>query len=87
MVSKLQIDAKISDPGLLSQEGVESLSLLEPFGAGNPKPVFVLSGAVILSVFEVGGGRHLKLRLRCQGSIFDAIFFSGYRRPAEAWTR
>ena len=76
MVSKLQIDAKISDPGLLSQEGVESLSLLEPFGAGNPKPVFVLSGAVILSVFEVGGGRHLKLRLRCHGSIFDAIFFS-----------
>ncbi|MGM9607923.1 MAG: single-stranded-DNA-specific exonuclease RecJ [Oscillospiraceae bacterium] len=76
MVSTLQIDAQISDPALLSQEGVEALSLLEPFGAGNPKPVFMLSGAVILSMFEVGNGRHLKLRLRCQGAVFDAIFFS-----------
>lgn len=76
MVSVLQADARIEDPGLLSQEGVESLSLLEPFGAGNPKPVFVLSGATILSMFEVGGGRHLKLRLRYQGAAFDAIFFS-----------
>ena len=76
MVSTLQVDAQIDDPGLLSLEGVASLSLLEPFGAGNPKPVFLLSGAVILSLFEVGGGRHLKLRLRCQGASFDAIFFS-----------
>lgn len=76
MVSVLQADARIDDPGLLSQEGVESLSLLEPFGAGNPKPVFVLPGATILSMFEVGGGRHLKLRLRYQGAAFDAIFFS-----------
>ncbi len=76
MVSVLQADAQINDPTLLSQEGVEALSLLEPFGAGNPKPVFVLSGASILSMFEVGGGRHLKLRLRHQGATFDAIFFS-----------
>ena len=76
MVSALPIDAQISDPALLSHEGVEALSLLEPFGAGNPKPVFLLSGAAILSLFEVGNGRHLKLRLRCQGAVFDAIFFS-----------
>ncbi len=76
MISKLQVDARIDDPALLSQEGVESLSLLEPFGAGNPKPVFMLAGVVIVSMFEVGNGRHLKLRLRCQGGVFDAIFFS-----------
>ena len=76
MISVLQVDAKINDPELLTQEGVESLSLLEPFGAGNPKPVFVLSGVTIQSMFEVGGGRHLKLRLRHQGILFDAIFFS-----------
>ena len=76
MISVLQADAQITDPALLSQEGVESLSLLEPFGAGNPKPVFVLSGASILSLFEVGGGRHLKLRLRHQGATFEGIFFS-----------
>ena len=76
MISTLQVDACLNDPALLTQEGVEALSLLEPFGTGNPKPVFVLSGAVVLSLFEVGGGRHLKLRLRCQSCIFDAIFFS-----------
>lgn len=76
MVAVLQIDAKISSPGLLSLESVESFSLLEPFGAGNPKPVFVMSGVTIQSMFEVGGGRHLKLRLRHQNALFDAIFFS-----------
>ena len=76
MISILHADAQITDPSLLSQENVDSLSLLEPFGAGNPKPVFVLSGAAVLSMFEVGGGRHLKLRLRSQGATFEAIFFS-----------
>ena len=76
MVSTLRIDAEIGDPALLSREGVEALSLLEPFGAGNPKPVLLLSGAVIVSMAPVGGGRHMKLRLRHQGSLFDAIFFS-----------
>lgn len=76
MVSTLQVDAKITDPSLLSQDNVESLSLLEPFGAGNSKPVFMLSGATVLSVFQVGGGRHVKLRLRLQNDVFDAIFFS-----------
>ena len=76
MVSVLQIDAEIGDPELLTQELVESLSELEPFGAGNPKPVFMLSGATVLSTFGVGGGRHLKLRLRHHSVTFDAIFFS-----------
>jgi single-stranded-DNA-specific exonuclease len=76
MVSTLQVDLKLDDPGLLTQQGVASLSMLEPFGAGNPKPVLMLSGAVIQSAFEVGGGRHLKLRLRYQDVSFDAIFFS-----------
>ncbi len=76
MVSVLNVDGRIDDPSLLTQEGVESLSLLEPFGSGNPKPVFMFSGATIQSMFEVGGGRHLKLRLRHQNWVFDAIFFS-----------
>ncbi len=76
MVSVLTVDSKIDDPALLTLEGVESLNLLEPFGSGNPKPVFMFSNTTIQSMFEVGGGRHLKLRLRHQGWTFDAIFFS-----------
>ena len=39
MVSALDIDGELDDVGLLTLEGVEGLELLEPYGAGNPKPV------------------------------------------------
>ena len=76
MVSVLDIDAEVEDPGLLTLEGVEGLDLLEPYGSGNPKPVFSLSGCLITALSEVGGGRHLKLKLAAAGRSFDAIFFS-----------
>lgn len=76
MVSSLDIDGELEEPGLLTLEGVEGLELLEPYGAGNPKPVFCLSGCTITALSEVGGGRHLKLRLSTSGRTFDAIFFS-----------
>ena len=76
MVSALEVDGELDDPGLLTLEGVEGLELLEPYGAGNPKPVFALSGCQVTAVSEVGGGRHLKLRLAAGGRAFDAIFFS-----------
>lgn len=75
MVSTLEIDAEVEDVGLLTLEGVEGLDLLEPCGAGNPKPVFCLSGCTVSTLSEVGGGRHLKLKLACGGRSFDAIFF------------
>lgn len=76
MVSVLDIDAEVEDPGLLTLDGVEGLDLLEPYGSGNPKPVFSLSGCLITALSEVGGGRHLKLKLAAAGRSFDAIFFS-----------
>ena len=76
MVSVLDIDAEVEDPGLLTLEGVEGLDLLEPYGAGNPKPVFSLSGCLITALSQVGGGRHMKLKLTASGRPFDAIFFS-----------
>ena len=57
MVSALDIDGELDDVGLLTLEGVEGLELLEPYGAGNPKPVFSLSGCLVSAVNEVGGGR------------------------------
>lgn len=76
LVSVLEVDAEVERVDTLTEEGIRSLSLLEPFGAGNPKPVFTLSGATVVSLSDVGGGRHLKMRVnRCDRS-FDAIFFS-----------
>ncbi|MBS6217733.1 MAG: single-stranded-DNA-specific exonuclease RecJ [Clostridiales bacterium] len=76
MVSELDIDAEIPDPAMLTREQVEALDILEPYGAGNEKPVFFLGGCTVSSLNEVGGGRHLKLRLLAGGRPFDAIFFA-----------
>ena len=76
MVSTLDVDCRVEDVGILTLEGVEGLDLLEPYGAGNPKPVFSLSGCLVTAISEVGGGRHLKLKLAAGGRSFDAIFFS-----------
>ena len=76
MVSALEIDGELEDAGLLSLEEVEGLCVLEPHGTGNPKPVFQLSGCTVAALSDVGGGRHLKLKLTVGGRSFDAIFFS-----------
>ena len=60
----------------MTLEQVDQLSQLEPYGAGNPRPVFALLGATVDSVQSVGQGKHLKLRLSKGPSRFDAIFFS-----------
>lgn len=73
--SLLEIDAAVL-PQELTVETVEALDALEPCGAGNPRPVLVLTGAHVISAAQVGRGRHLKLRLEGRGVPLDAIFFS-----------
>ncbi len=75
-VSSLEVDAPITVPGAVTLAEVEELSRLEPYGAGNPRPVFALLGATVDTLQAVGQGRHLKLRLSKGPSGFDAIFFS-----------
>ena len=81
--SVLEVDVEIDDPALLSLENVESLELLEPCGAGMERPVFTLAGAEVLSAADVGGGRHLKMKLSRGGQVLDAIFFSVTAREAQ----
>lgn len=76
MVSALDVDVTLDDPGLLSLEHVASLDLLEPYGTGNQRPVFFLSGCTVASLSDVGGGRHLKLKITFKSKSLDAIFFS-----------
>ncbi len=66
----------VTDPALLSLENVHALELLEPCGSGNPRPTLALSGVLLESLTPVGGGRHLRLRVRLGDESFDGIFFS-----------
>lgn len=71
----LEIDCEV-DPRLLTISNVEALDQLEPCGSGCPKPVFTIRGLMVEQMSEVGGGRHLRLRLRRDGHSIGAIFFS-----------
>ncbi len=78
-VSSLEIDVVLRRPELVTLEEVGALRLLEPYGAGNNRPVFCFLGAKIESMQNVGQNRHLKLRLSRGKHIFDAIYFSATR--------
>ncbi len=69
-------DLLIRDLSVLSLENVRELDRLEPCGNANPKPVFCLSGALLEAADQVGGGRHLKLRVKLGDARVDGIFFS-----------
>ena len=71
----LEIDCAV-EPQLLSEENIVALDQLEPCGAGCPKPVFFMDGMMVDQLSEVGGGKHLRLRLSRDGHSFGAIFFS-----------
>ena len=73
---EVQCDLLINDPAMLSIENVRSLDLLEPYGNANPRPSFCVFGAELDSADEVGGGRHLRMRVRLRRERFEAIFFS-----------
>ncbi len=63
-------------PELLTLNNVEALSCLEPCGNGCPKPVLVMEGLTVEKISQVGGGRHMRLRLRSGHHSFGAIYFS-----------
>ena len=69
-------DLLITDPSLLSVENVRSLDMLEPYGNANQKPIMCICGATLESASEVGGGKHLRMRVRLGASHFECIFFS-----------
>lgn len=73
--SELEVDAAVI-PDQLTVDAVEALDLLEPWGAGNLRPVLMISGAQVQNLAQVGRGRHLKLRLESRGFGLDAIWFS-----------
>ena len=74
--SVLDVDVAIAHPSAVTLEELEALSVLEPYGSGNARPVFCLLGATLLRTQNVGQNRHLKLRLGKGCAQFDGIFFS-----------
>jgi single-stranded-DNA-specific exonuclease len=74
LLPEIRIDAILS-PDRISIDLAEQVSSLEPFGMGNPRPVFAMRG-VELSGKSVFKDRHVRLRLGSAGFSFDAVGFS-----------
>ena len=71
----LDIDCTIP-PELMTVRSIEALNILEPCGNGCPKPVFAMERLSIERITMVGGGRHMRLRLRSGHHTLNAIYFS-----------
>ncbi len=71
----LELDCAIP-PELLTTSNITAMEKMEPFGAGFPQPQFYMEGLRVEQLQEVGGGKHLKLRLSRGGITLGSIFFS-----------
>lgn len=73
--SALEIDCAVT-PDLLTLENVCALDELEPCGTDCPRPIFYMDNLRVEQLSEVGGGKHLRLRLVRGHQSLSAIFFS-----------
>ena len=71
----VKLDCKLN-PAALSVSMAQSLTQLEPFGNGNPQPVFGLFNMELSNVTPVGGGGHLRLTLEKNGAVITAMRFN-----------
>lgn len=75
IVPILKIDAQISLDEI-SKEMVHSLKELEPFGEDNKTPLFMFKNLKIDSIRALSEGKHLKLTLKDNKNIVNAIGFN-----------
>jgi single-stranded-DNA-specific exonuclease len=73
----LKIDLEV--PFLLLTGALyNKLKVFEPSGLGNPTPTFISRKVEVVDARPVGQEeKHLKLKLKQDGQIFDSIFFGG----------
>ena len=82
---RLQWDMEISS-GDVTLDLAEQITELEPFGEGNPQPLFRIIGVLVRSVRHMGS-RGQYLRLACEGedgNLFDAVWFDVDEAAAES---
>jgi len=72
----IDINFEIEDPQVLNLKNVEDLTVLEPWGNGNPQPLFCIRDSLIEQITPISEGKHLKLRLSKNGCVLDCVFFA-----------
>jgi single-stranded-DNA-specific exonuclease len=80
LVPKVYVDARVASSSLTT-EVVNELSRLEPFGAGNPKPIFHTGALQLRFEPTVMKEKHLKLYLAGpEGERLEAVWWDGVEK-------
>lgn len=83
LIPELKIDAEVSSK-TMDLSIIEELKMLEPFGAGNPKPVFLTKDLFLTQEPFVMKEKHLKLNLADKnGKRFEAVWWDGVEKSKE----
>lgn len=75
LVHEIVADAEITLPEI-TPRFFRILKQFAPFGPGNMRPVFLARGLEVAGDARIVGKDHLKLKLRQDGVVFDAIGFN-----------
>ncbi len=71
---KLVLDLKLK-PHKISEKLLYELKMLEPFGSGNPEPVFGFFDMTLKKIKPIGQGKHLKLTFKHDNHELEALYF------------
>lgn len=66
----------VLSPQDMNIEAISSLDALQPFGVGNPSPVFFFPDCTVNAVTPLSGGKHTKLKITYAGVNAEALMFS-----------
>lgn len=72
LLPRLRIDCRLPLTAV-TPDLVAGLRAMEPFGAGNPRPVFSSGAVELVEAPRVLKSRHLAMRVRQQGRVFRAV--------------
>lgn len=75
VVPRIEVDAELAAADV-TRELAGAIASMEPFGVGNPEPLFVTRGVSIAQMQRVGDGSHLRTVLKMNGAgTLPCIFF------------
>lgn len=73
-IPQLNIDMKLN-PANLSVDMAYAQEKLEPYGFGNPSPLFAILGVTLDKIIPISDGKHLKLLFSKNGTPLQTLLF------------
>ena len=62
--------------GEISVESVSQMSVLAPFGNGNPNPLFMVENVQITGIYPVSDGKHIRLKVKDGSNFLQGVMFN-----------